>query len=453
MIRSDLDRRWEQLRNRLLAGPARADEACTAIDASPATLSRLVKTWRDRLIVTGRARATRYIGAREILDVGSAVTLTEVMPDGSARRLGTLHGALPGAFFFESRGAGIPGGYFPDLPYFLHDLRPNGFLGRLVPRQHPELHFHPDISHWTADNTVAYCSRFGSELPGNLIIGDIAFQRHLAQTQKTSYVSDADREVRYPMMAESVLSIGEPGSSAGGEQPKFLVRRSADGEASLVKFSPPRDGSPSERIADLLIAEHIALETMRQNGHDAAKSELIVSSDRVFLESTRFDRLPNHGRRGVISLFALDAQFVGVSGQWIDSTRALASAEVIAPDVLPLVRWRQRFGALIGNSDMHSGNLSFFTEGLSPVGLAPTYDMGPARYAPRQGELPPVSRLQAPIPEPADGEIWETVCRAAKQFWEATSQHDLITPSFREIAKDNVAVVHAASRFAARLPL
>jgi HipA-like C-terminal domain len=452
MNRSGTDLRWEQLRHRLLAGPARADEACAAIGASPATLSRLVKTWRDQLIVIGRARATRYIGAREILDVGASVELTEVMPDGSARRIGTLHGALPEAFFFEPRLPGTPEGYFQDLPYFLHDLRPAGFLGRLVPRQHPELHFHADIQNWTADNTVAYCSRFGSDLPGNVILGDIAFQRHLARTQETSYVSDADRQFLYPSMAENVLSIGEPGSSAGGEQAKFLVNRSADGKAALVKFSPPRDGSASERIADLLVAEHIALATMRQHGHDAAKSELVVSADRVFLENERFDRLPNHGRRGVISLFALDAQFVGGSGQWIDSTRALASAGVIATDVLPLVRWRQRFGSLIGNSDMHSGNLSFFTEGLCPVGLTPTYDMGPARYAPRQGELSTVTRLQAPIPEPDDGKIWATVCRAAEQFWEAVSQHDLITPSFRAIAKDNVAVVHAAARFSARLP-
>jgi hypothetical protein len=164
-----------------------------------------------------------------------------------------------------------------------------------------------------------------------------------------------------------------------------------------------------------------------------------------------FQAPPPHGG-GVMSLFALDAQFVGGTGQWIESARALASAGVIAPTLLPQIRWRQRFGTLIGNSDMHAGNLAFFTTGLSPSGLTPTYDMGPAQYAPRQGELPSVTRLQPPIPEPADGEVWKTVCHAAEQFWESVSRHDLITPSFRAIAKENVSVVQAASRFTLRLP-
>ena len=43
------------------------------------------------------------------------------------------------------------------------------------------------------------------------------------------------------------------------------------------------------------------------------------------------------------------------------------------------------FGTLIGNSDMHSGNLSFVAERGRPYNLAPAYDMTPMALAPRTG--------------------------------------------------------------------
>jgi hypothetical protein len=43
------------------------------------------------------------------------------------------------------------------------------------------------------------------------------------------------------------------------------------------------------------------------------------------------------------------------------------------------------FGTLIGNSDMHSGNLSFVSEHGRPYDIAPAYDMTPMTFAPRSG--------------------------------------------------------------------
>lgn len=447
------DGRWDRMRALLARGPVSASEAARSLGVSQPTFSRLVRAWGDRLIVDGRGRNTTYLGSREILDSGKSLPLVEVQPDGSTRQLGTLAGAFPNAFFFEARAAGLPRGYFEDLPYFLQEMRPTGFLGRLVPRQHPELGFAADIAQWTADNVIAYASQLGWDLPGNLIVGTPAFQLFLRHCQTPgSFVSDHERDRAYPARAEDVLAAGQAGSSAGGEQPKFLVPRSADGRAAIVKFSPPAPGAVAERVADLLVAEHLALEIMREYGQEAARSEVFRSDGRMFLESARFDRLENHGRRGVVSLFSLDAEFIGHLGAWTHATAALIAAKVLPAEVATPVRWRERFGHLIGNTDMHGGNLAFFTNALRPETLTPAYDMTPARYAPRGAELVAMPPLNPPLPEPEDAPIWASVCEAAAAFWNTVAGHPFISETFRAIARDNLKVVRTQRALAQRLP-
>lgn len=419
------DTRLAALRAVLARGRVGAAEAARALGVSQPTFSRLVKEGGDDVVVTGRGRSTLYFAARGILGSGKSVPVTEVEPDGSTRPLGFLRGVLPRAFLFDGQ---RPHGdaHFEDLPYFLHDLRPAGFLGRLIPRQHPELHFPTDISLWTADNVVAYASQLGWDLPGNLILGTPAFQTYLLRTQQPPhFVADDERELVYPRRAQDVLSA--------------------------VKFSPASTDPVAERIADLLVAEHVALQTMRAHGQDAARTELVVAGGRTFLESERFDRLPAFGRRGVISLFALDAHFLGQLSSWIASSEALVAAKVLPATVTGAVRWRQRFGELIGNTDMHGGNLSFFTQALKPVALAPAYDMTPARYAPRQGEVLALPPLHPPLPEPYDVPIWAEVCEAAENFWNGVAQHPLVSAGFRTLAKENAALVADRGRLAKRL--
>jgi len=49
--------------------------------------------------------------------------------------------------------------------------------------------------------------------------------------------------------------------------------------------------------------------------------------------------------------------------------------ELIAPETLRSIRLRQVFGGLIGNTDMHFGNLAFWFDDALPFRLAPAYDM------------------------------------------------------------------------------
>lgn len=52
---------------------------------------------------------------------------------------------------------------YDDLPWFLFDLRPSGFLGRFVPMRHPELGLPVDIRAWSAEHLLGYPRPFHSK--------------------------------------------------------------------------------------------------------------------------------------------------------------------------------------------------------------------------------------------------------------------------------------------------
>jgi len=171
----------------------------------------------------------------------------------------------------------------------------------------------------------------------------------------------------------------------------------------IVKFSELEKGPVSERWRDLLLAEHLALETLRDAGIAAARTRLVEHGRQRFLEVERFDRVGPLGRRGLISLAALDAVFVGVGmGGWPAMVPPLVRAGHVRPEAEQAAALLWAFGQLIGNTDMHAGNLSFVTEAGRPYELAPAYDMSPMAFAPRSGGgLPdalPAVRLDARVP-------------------------------------------------------
>jgi serine/threonine protein kinase HipA of HipAB toxin-antitoxin module len=80
-------------------------------------------------------------------------------------------------------------------------------------------------------------------------------------------------------------------------------------------------------------------------------------------------------------------QWFGRHGDWLQAAAALESARRITTADAQALRWQWLFGRLIGNTDMHFGNVSF-TWGFGPeLPLAPAYDMLPMRWAPVREEL------------------------------------------------------------------
>jgi hypothetical protein len=435
-----------------LFGPATAVDAMNRLGISQPAFSRLIGRNRDDLLIVGRARSTRYAARRDIPSVGRSVPVYEVEDAGDSRRLAILHAKQPQGYHVEALVDDIQSGFFDDLPYFLHDLRPAGFLGRLMPRRHPELEVPQDIRLWTADDCLKYLIRYGWNPSGNLIVGEEAFRLYLSKVRTPpDLVEEDERARRYPEFANDVLSAGAVGSSAAGEQPKFLLVRAPDPVAVLVKFSPPVRDESSRRWADLLVCEHWAHNVLRAHDLPAPKSEIIISEGRVFIEVERFDRLPGGGRRGLLSLAALDAEFVGRMRSWSDTAAELVKQGQIDKAAYRQIQWLECFGRLIANTDMHPGNLSFHTRGTRITGLAPAYDMLPMMYAPQHGHLTDRGFSQV-VPRPTEFGIWEEVCRVAKEFWSTVSRQSIVSGGFRRIARSNASEIDSLSQMGRMLP-
>lgn len=92
------------------------------------------------------------------------------------------------------------------------------------------------------------------------------------------------------------------------------------------------------------------------------------------------------GRRGLVSLAALEAEFVGnPRAPWPVLVEELARQNVVSQAAVLGTQTLFAFGRLIRNTDMHTGNLSFLTDGGMPYALALAYDMLPMAFAPVGG--------------------------------------------------------------------
>ncbi|MBT3295972.1 MAG: type II toxin-antitoxin system HipA family toxin YjjJ [Verrucomicrobia bacterium] len=431
-----------------------------ALGVSQPTLSRtLSELGSHRIVRIGRARSTRYGLRRDVLGLGSEWPLYQIRSDGSVEIVGQLHALEGGQWYLHQasgwkalRGDEFSDGIYPDLPWFLQDLRPRGFLGRMLARRlAAELGTPQDPRDWSSDDIVHFLLVLGSDLSGGFVLGRRALETAQRNAVEAGDVIDAtDRAQAYPAFADACMGGDMPGSSAAGEQPKFTARVRGDNgavQSVIVKFSG-RGGRPEDqRWADLLIAESVANRMLLEAGIPCAATTILRADNRCFLESVRFDRTAAGGRHGLVTLEAFDSAFFGaLETPWLDAAERYQRTEWLSDrDAarLAMIWW---FGNLIGNTDMHYGNASLFLDVDRPLGLAPVYDMVPMHYRPGiEGHLPdsPVS----PAPPPPEAlPAWKEAARSAGSFWAALSDHSLISPPFQRIAHTNAAVVEELGR-------
>jgi hypothetical protein len=200
--------------------------------------------------------------------------------------------------------------YYDDLPWWLQDLRPQGFLGRNLAKAlfKRGIVVTDDIDYWKDQDIFQALLHAKGDSPGNLLIGQLSYQEWLQHDPVALSEDDFNRLAADAMAGEVV------GSSAGGEQPKFCAY--VDGKHRLVKFTEPVVNANSQRWADLLLAEYLALKTLAGSGITATNSTIIRREQRTFLSCERFDRIGVLGRKGLVSLRMVDMQFVGKPAEW-----------------------------------------------------------------------------------------------------------------------------------------
>ena len=422
------------IRAYLERGPATSKEIQAATKLSQAAVSRQLRGMGDAVIRLRRGRSIRYVMTRNAFGGNDKLPLSIVDAYGDTVLAALIRPLVHGGYLVEPA-TGIPSlllgerrdGLYEDLPYFLFDLRPEGFLGWRIAKEMAtqSLDFPPDPRWWNTNHIGRYLISNGDDLPGNFKFGE---QSLLRVRRKPVPVSDDD----YPALADSVMSGVIPGSSAGGEQPKFTAFSKKSLSHVIVKFSPKGESEVATRWRDILITEYHATEAIHNEGFPAAETRLIEKGGRLFLESQRFDRSGEYGRMSMVSLQSIDAEFVGLGSHWPRVLDALFKIE--------LVRWQHvfdaeflwYFGNLINNTDMHLGNLSFAIEG-NVFKLLPVYDMCSMGFAPRGGGDVPRFNFVPRDPKTINlnGEVCDSIRAMAHDFWERIAGDKRISEEFK----------------------
>ena len=472
-------------------GPQTAQALATAAGADRSRISRALTALGPAIVRLGTTRGTSYSLRRPIRALGHTFPIRRIDADGRPQdwaEITALHGgwrltwatpSAPPAWSDQLLGVG---GFSEGFPFFLSEVRPQGFLGSAIARAlPPALGLDPDPRNWaTDDDTLVYLASEGDDLSGDLIVGDLPLRRFQNRLlAPPAPLPESARATRYPELAATAASSGAAGSSVEGEQPKFLVTLGGtpspasapesgtgippvmDGEASrlaapstpssspvsglspppslqpvLVKFTDLLSTPTGRRWADLLISEAIAQSLLHAHREAHAAPRLVHAGDRIFLETPRYDRVGAHGRRGVVSLRALHDAFDGPdSNQWPAAAAHLHARGLIDAAALRSTRLRHAFGRLIGNGDMHFGNLAFWFDDTPPFRLAPAYDMLPMQWAPTVGNATPSPDFAPPLPLPADREIWHEAAALAAEFWRLVAASPLVSPPFAAIAR------------------
>ena len=419
----------------LARGPATSKEIQAATGLGQSAVARQLRNMGDSVIPLKEGRSLRYVVTKNAFGGDDKLPLAMVDPHGNTVMVALVRPLLHGGFFVEQ----VPGmpnvllgesgdGIYEDLPYFLSDLSPQGFLGRQVATDLSSQSddFPSDPKRWNSNHIGRYLTSNGDDLPGNFKFGPNALLR---VRRKPVVTTEAD----YPELADSVMSGVIPGSSAGGEQPKFTAYCGTRSAHVIVKFSPKGDSETARRWRDILITEFHATEALHHADHPAAETRLIELDGRLFLESNRFDRSGEYGRTPMISLQSVDAEFVGIGNGWPQVINALYKKELLQWAHVCDAEILWGFGRLINNTDMHLGNLSLGIDG-NIFRILPVYDMCSMGFAPKSnGETPPYNFTPPLINgvnlEPKDLGIAEVM---AYDFWKRVSKDERISDEFKQ---------------------
>lgn len=402
-----------------IARPAALRAALGGISAQ--TLGRLIHAAGEDVLRTGGGPATQYARTRSVEGLGRTVPAFRVDEKGRVSPAGALH-LLSSGRTARSEPEGVR--VFQGLPPELVDMSPQGFMGRTFSARFPELGLPPRIVDWSDDHRLVALARRGEDCVGNLVVGDESLRR---------FLEDRGEEVdagAYPALA--VRSASEPvGSSAGGERPKFGAF--SEGRHVLVKYAPDARDGVARRWRDLLWCEWKALEIVAAAGQPATRSRLLDPGGWRFLETERFDRVGSRGRLPVLSLFALNGEYLGSPSTWTSAAPLLRARFSLPERDARALRWLDVFGQLVGNTDRHFGNVSFFGVDGGALRLAPAYDMLPMILAPA-GEVVVARAFEPAPPTAATLDVWPDAAAWAVRYWTAVEANGELEAEVRDFA-------------------
>lgn len=431
----------DQIRSRLQRGATSAEDLCAHLKISQPTLSRTIQGQHDVVMFREPGiRTPRYATTRHIPGIDGGQNLYRIDEDGKVRDFGAVWFLAGGSTLFvgEDRQSRV----YEGLPPWLSSARLSGYIGRSMAASVPHtLALPKSLKDWSDDHHLAYIFTQAPDLPGDIVFGDHGLDQHMAR--RTSGLPVVARS-HYPDIANGLISQAV-GSSAGGEQPKFVCENETFGHV-IVKFA-----QAGTRSADLLHLEALALSVLSTFGVESAKTESFNEGGYVFLESQRFDRVGQFGRRGVTPIGAIDDELFGARDTWQQFAARCDKSSILDGAEVEKIHKMAAYSQFIGNTDTHFENLSLLTNGNKIVGVAPAYDILPMRYAPLGGGIDPPLNPVEPRLNFVSGNLqaWATGCAAAMEFWTRAKELPTLSAPFRSLAEENLLVVN---NFASGLP-
>jgi hypothetical protein len=439
--------------------PANAATLAESLNVSIPTIHRIIRERDDEIVRQGTTKNARYALRRSLRGQSRPIPVYAVDANGRGSFVNSLELIAAAGSFMDVHAMGFPFSadhhdWWDGLPYPIYDMKPQGFLGRNFASQiATDFSVSGNPNDWS-DDDIAYVLTFrGADSPGNLIIGDTAYELWLKSCITPPPIwQEHELPDRYAESAVIATNHGAGGSSAGGEFPKFTALRELQNAHTphvIVKFSGADASSAAvQRWSDLLVCEHLALSIIgASTGMRVSPSRIINGHGRTFLEVERFDRVGGFGRLPLVSLSSLDSAFIGSgNGPWPELVKRMAGMSILPGSLFDdvLVLWW--YGKLIANNDMHLGNLSFQFDALTgsrPVmRVSPIYDMLPMLYAPLSGGEVPVRQFEPSLPLPREESAWKIAIYAALSFWRAASDDERISQQFRDVCRENYALLN-----------
>lgn len=289
--------RSEVIRQILRNEPKTARQLTDIVNISQPTMSRALSALSDDIVRIDSGTSIQY-ALRDSSRGFNSVPIYRINEEGKVKPLGKLTPVFPEGFVMER--VDNVNRHSEGLPWWLLDMRPQGYLGRAYASAYSvKLGLLQNPDRWSDADIIRALLTHGHDAVGNLLIGEQARNQFLGmQTPEI-----VERDKTFPTLARAVSSGEAPGSSVGGEQPKFCAY--TEKGHVIVKFTAPDNNAVSERWRDLLQAEHLALKVL------GVETEVFDFEGQRFLEIPRFDRVGPLGRIGLFSLQALDAEFIG----------------------------------------------------------------------------------------------------------------------------------------------
>ncbi|MCD6269844.1 MAG: ArsR family transcriptional regulator, partial [Deltaproteobacteria bacterium] len=174
------------IRKYLERGPSTSKEIQAATSLSQSAVSRELRNLGDHVIKLQNGRSPRYAATCNAFGGNDKLPLSIVDAHGNTALAAYLRPLIHGGFFVETATGTPPlllgvnkNGLYDDLPYFLFDLCPQGFLGRQIAEDMASRSddYPTDPRYWNTNHIGRYLVSNSDDLPGNFKFGEQALLR------------------------------------------------------------------------------------------------------------------------------------------------------------------------------------------------------------------------------------------------------------------------------------